>query len=68
MVKFRGVRAGDLDIAVGHPSAQVVARQLERHLAIGDVDIRVVIDRLEVCDEAVHEAQRVDEILEFEGS
>jgi hypothetical protein len=43
-------------------------RQLEGDLSVCDVRVGVVIDGLEIRDETVHETQRVNEILELEGS
>ena len=42
--------------------------RLERHFAKRNVHIGMVVDRLEVGDEAVDEAERVDEVLKLERS
>src|SRR6187549_1746385 len=48
---------GDLDVAVGDFSTHVEPRQFKRHLAIGNRDVRMMINRLEVGNEAVDETQ-----------
>lgn len=47
---------GDLDVAVGHLPADVIAGELEGHFAVCDMHIGVVIHRLKIRHETVDEA------------
>src|SRR5688572_19110308 len=63
---LRGDLLRNFHVAVGHLATEVIARQLECHLAVSDVDVWMMVDGLEVDNEAVDEAERVDEVLELE--
>jgi hypothetical protein len=69
-LRSSSIHGGDLlrhfHISVGDLPSQVVTRQLEGHFSIGDAHVGVVLDRLEIGDEAVHKTERVHEILKFE--
>ena len=58
---------GDFDIAIGDLAAHVIARQLEGRLAMSNAHVGIMIDRLQIGDEAFHKAKR-DKILKFERS
>src|SRR5215212_5297077 len=58
----RAIRRGDLlrhfDVSIGHPSAEIVPGQLESDFSVGDAHVRVMVNGLEVGDQAVDEAER----------
>jgi hypothetical protein len=64
----RGDLLRDFYISVRDLAAKVVSRKLEGHLAIRDADVGMMIHGLEIGDETIHEAERLNEILKLKRS
>jgi len=59
-------RAREVEVLVGD-STGVVRRQRKRHAAVADQNVRVMLHRLRVCGNRLHERHRLDEVLEAVG-
>ncbi|KKW14938.1 MAG: hypothetical protein UY54_C0010G0011 [Parcubacteria group bacterium GW2011_GWA2_50_10b] len=52
-------------VAVGHFAADIEALQFEKHLAVVDARVRMVVIRLEDRGHSIDESQRMHEVLEL---
>src|SRR6476659_4800476 len=59
---------GHFDITIRDLPAHVISSQFERDLAIRDTHVWMVINRFEIRDQAVDEAEGLNEVLKLERS